>query len=255
MTAPAHRHPAASASRRWAQRLLAAGLAAALAPAAMAMRILPQDVVCPLDGQTFRAQLAISGTAFGAYFDGQPYGAIAAPSPLPVCPGSGFVVEPGRDYRPDELERLRAYVATPEYRALVESDSAYYRLARQQARLGTPPEQYALILLQATWEASPAQYPRYAAEALDALAARAAAEPATAVHSRMLVGELQRRLGRFEPARATFQALQAQPGFPGVSVEAKTADYLRQVLAAQLRLIQARNSQPARLDEQGETIP
>ena len=238
--------------RRYAALLLA------LAPlSAVAMTFMDESFVCPIDGQPFSARVAASGTSFGRYFDAQHYGPIASPGPLPICPGNGFIVDDGkRQYGEAELERLRAFVASPEYRRWVAEDTPYYRLAKQQAYFGVSDDAIAQVLLAATWEAGARRYPRYAEEALQAWQKRAAREAGSdrAYHSRMLVGELQRRLGRFDEARATFEALRADAAFPGREVEADNAAYLRKIVDAQLQLIRDRSVAHARLDENGEIV-
>lgn len=225
--------------------------------AARAMTFMEVEIVCPIDGKTFSTRVMGSGTAFGRYFDGQHYGAIASPAPLPACPDNGFIVaDPQRRYGEAELTRLRAFVDSPRYRGWVADDTPYYRLAQQMIFLGESQESLDGILLAATWEAG-ARYPRYAEQALQAWqrrVLRAAGKDRDAEYgARLLVGELQRRLGRFDEALATFEALRADPGFPG-GVEAKTAAYLRQVLDAQLQLIRDRSVAHARLDEDGKVV-
>jgi len=224
---------------------------------AAALRIIDASLVCPIDGQPFKARIAASGTSFGRYFDGQDYGPIASPWPLPVCPGNGFVVfDQERRYSEGELTRLREFVASAAYRGWIADDTPYYRLARQQALLGESEDSIAQILLAATWEAGPRRYPRYAEEALAAWQKRAAREAGSerVYDTRMLVGELQRRLGRFDEARATFEALRADRGFPGKRLEADEAGYRRKIVEAQLALIRDRSVAHARLDEDGEIV-
>jgi hypothetical protein len=238
--------------------LIALSLALGLAPlSAPAMTFLDQSFVCPIDGQSFSARIAGSGTSFGRYFDAQHYGPIASPGPLPICPGNGFIVdEPERRYDEAELTRLRAFVASPEYRGWVAQDTPYYRLAKQQAYFGASQDEIAQTLLAATWEAGARRYPRYAEQALEAWQKRVVREAGNdrAYYSRMLVGELQRRLGRFDDARASFEALRADAGFPGKQVEADDAAYMRKIVDAQLKLIRDRSVAHARLDENGEIV-
>lgn len=239
--------------RRYAAVWFALGLLPLSAPA---MKVLDVQVVCPIDGKSFSARVAVSGTSFGRYFDGQEYGPIASPGPLPVCPGNGFVVEQKRSYSEAELARLRAFVDSPKYRGWAAKDTPYYRLAKQRAFFGESEDAQAQALLVATWEAGAQRYPRYAEEALAAWRKRAEREGGgeSGYQARLLVGELQRRLGRFDEARASFEALRADRGFPGAKVEAKDAQYLRKMVEAQLQLIRDRSVAHARLDENGEIV-
>jgi hypothetical protein len=232
-------------------------LALSLSPlAAPAMTFMEIQVICPLDGKPFASRVMGSGTSFGMYFDTQRFGPIASPAPLPACPGNGFIVaDESRKYSENELTRLRAFVESAEYRGWIANDTPYYRLAKQMAFLGEPEDAIAGVLLAATWEAGP-RYPRYAAEALALWQARALRDAGSerAHAARMLVGELQRRLGRFDEARATFDGLRADRAFPGKQDDAETAAYMRKVVAAQLQLIRARSVAHARLDEDGEIV-
>ncbi|MGO1071022.1 hypothetical protein [Lysobacter sp. CA199] len=224
--------------------------------ATSAMTFMDIQVTCPIDGKPFPSRVMGSGTSFGMYFDTQRFGPIASPAPLPTCPGNGFIVaDDSRRYSEAELTRLRGFVESAEYRAWIANDTPYYRLAKQMAFMGESEDAIANVLLSATWEAGQ-RYPRYAAEALQVWQRRALREAGSdrAHHSRMLVGELQRRLGRFEEARATFEALHADRGFPGKQDDAETAAYMRKVVQAQLQLIRSRSVAHARLDEDGEIV-
>lgn len=242
--------------RRSIPTVLALLVIALLPLSTAAMRLTEQSFVCPIDGQKFSTRLMSSGTSFGSYFDTQRFGAIASPAPLPACPGNGFiVVDDSRVYSDAELVKLRAFVASDDYRGWVANDTPYYRLAKQMAWSGESPDRIAGVLLQATWEAGSKRYPRYAAEALAAMQQRAAREAGSdrVYHTRMLIGELQRRLGRFDQAQATFDALREDRAFPGKQ-EQETAVYMRKVLDAQLQLIRARSVAHARLDEDGTIV-
>jgi hypothetical protein len=241
-------------------RIAALVLGLALLPAAAdAMTLRQQEFICPIDGKPFTQTVMTSGFSVGAYFDGELVGMIQSPSPLVICPGNGFILY--RDgpytqavYTDAEMAKLRPFVASAEYQAWVANETRYYRLAKQLAFMAESPDAISDALLQATWEAgSGEQYSRYAAEALDALQQRAARAPAgdAAIATRLLIGELQRRLGLFDQARATFQALQADAAFPGGDDESGRK-YRRQVLEAQLQLIAKQDSGRHRLDDDGK---
>lgn len=237
--------------------VFALALTLSLSPlAASALTFMDTEVTCPIDGKSFPTRVMGSGTSFGMYFDTQRFGPIASPAPLPVCPGNGFIVaDTSRKYSEAELTRLRGFVESAQYRDWIANDTPYYRLAKQMAFLEESEDVIANVLLSATWEAGQ-RYPRYAAEALTVWQRRALREAGgdRAYHSRMLVGELQRRLGRFDEAQATFDALLADRGFPGKLGDANTAEYMRKVVRAQLQLIRSRSVAHARLDEDGEIV-
>lgn len=228
------------------------GLAAA---PAQALTFADQTLVCPIDGKSFTARVMSSGSVFGRYFDTRPFGPIAAPAPLPACPDSGFIVIEQRRYGAEELARLRAFVASPEYRGWIANETPYYRLARQMAFAGASADATANVWLQATWEAGAQRYRRYAEQALRAWLQRAQRQAGSeaGVHARLVVGELQRRLGRFDAARATFSGVRADPAWAKLE-DAQTREYLGKIVDAQLQLVQARDAGDARLDDDGKIV-
>lgn len=221
-------------------RLIAFASAWLLAVPAKALTFGEVDVVCPLDGEKFRTVEAMSGTQFGMYLDLKPLGPIAAPWPIAKCPSSGFVVYK-RNFTPEEISQLRPYVASPEYQALQRSETNYYLAAKLQSVVKAPAGAVAFTLLRATWEAKPGnQYAAYAAEALDAykLALQQPYEnPRQEITDRLVAGELERRLEKFEEAKSRFSTL-ADGQLAGNAS-------LRPIVDLQLKLIAERNSRPA----------
>lgn len=194
------------------------------------------DFECPLDGEKYKQVISISGTYFGIMLDFKPFGPITAPWPLPICPTSGFVVYRD-DFKPEEFERLRTFVASPEYVA-VRSETPYYRVAKLQAFLGDARDAIAYSLLQATWEAkSPDKYARYARETLASyqdLLASAEKNDEDWLNQQLIAGELERRLGLFEEARERFSGLK--------NLEPFETDVLADIVALQLQLIERKDS-------------
>ncbi|MEG1681888.1 MAG: hypothetical protein RR326_17440, partial [Stenotrophomonas sp.] len=172
--------------------------------------------VCPIGGERFSAQEMGSGTAFGHFLDGRLHGAIQSPWPLVSCPGNGFVIYKD-DYSADEIKRLTAVVESDEYQRMRGTETSYWLLARLFEAVDAPLKDRAGVLQSATWQASPEQYPRYVQAASTAVAqqcpdARAAAERDESwLYCQMLLGEWERRLSRFDAARARFERLQPLP--------------------------------------------
>ncbi len=215
-----------------------AALCLALAPLlARAATLVEAELVCPLDGETFKTTIAVPDTPINFHLDLKPTGETVAPWPLVKCPSSGFVMYK-RDFSEDELARLRPFVRSAEYRALSEAHTNYYLSARLRAHLGAPPAHLAYVLLQATWEAnSRVQYEAYAAEALETFK-RVLAAPVPNVkewtNAQFVAGELERRLGRFADARRRFLSLAGHE-------EVKEGTF-RTMLQLQLRLIEAKDT-------------
>lgn len=210
------------------------------AASASAMTMARQDFVCPIDGEEFQADVAMSGTQFGRQLDRKPIGPMPAPWPLPKCPTSGFVMFK-REFTADEVAKFKRFVATAEYSQMQAVETDYFLAARLSQFLGEPDEDVAWRLLQATWEARPggAQYQRYAGEALKAfkrLLARSALDAATRLNGQLLAGELERRLERFDEAKIRFVELQKQPGLDAAVVR---------TIEQQLELIDRQDPGPA----------
>ncbi len=219
-----------------------------------------QNFVCPIGGETFKQQMAASGTQFGMFLDTKPFGPIAAPWPLAVCPKNGFVIYKS-DYDDNEKKILTAYVASDEYRRMAQEDTAYYRAAMLMRRTDPNNENLAFMLLRATWEteADAVRYARYAEAALDAFRARTegdadkteqtATESAVAhetrIHHRLIVGELLRRLSRFDEADTYFAKLETDI--------ADQTPFLKSIVRYQRELIAARDAAPHRVPEKDDS--
>lgn len=229
---------------------LAVLLSAVAAPAA-AMTFMKVEHVCPIGGERFSAQEMGSGTAFGHFLDGRLHGAIQSPWPLVSCPGNGFVIYKD-DFSAEEIKRLSAVVASDEYQRMRGTETSYWLLAHLFEAVGAPARDRAGVLQSATWQASPAQYPRYVQAASAAVAqqcpdARAAAErDAPWLHCQMLLGEWERRLSQFDAARARFERLQPLPEklVVGPDSESTRRQYAAEI-AQQLQLIAANNAMSA----------
>lgn len=221
--------------------LLFLGMVGALAPMpAHALVIMDVEHTCPLNGEKFTAPTALSGTSFGRRLDLREIGPIASPWPMPTCPGSGFPLFED-EFTDAELAKLKAFVATADYRQLIESNTTYYVVARLQALLGQPPMNIAFSLLAACWEAEgdSTRYARYLDETLVAFhQVLPSLEPdqhrqRARVH--FLTVELNRQLGRFDIAA---DLLRAAP--------ASLPDHVpAEFIALEQKLIAEKNATPA----------
>ena len=222
----------------------AAGLVLAgaliVAPA-QAMTRLAVEMTCPYDGVKFTFDAQGSGTSFDRLLDGMALGPIESPWPLAVCPTNGFVFLK-QDYEADELERLRPLILSAEYQNM-KNETPYYRAAWIAERSGSSHADVSRLLVQATWQAGGAElaergrnaaaglsaqdankffdlviaegtsgerYQRYVTEALARLQVDVADTSRSLdvrVADRLLIGELLRRLGKFEDADNHFVSL------------------------------------------------
>lgn len=181
---------------------------------AQALIVADETVTCPIGGEKFTAQVAMSGTMFGQNLDRRPFGAIASPWPLRKCPGNGFVMYKD-EFSDGDLARLAPHVLGDTYQALQREESDYYLAAHLKAFMGAPDDDIASTLLAATWEVqNDSRYTRYAGQALEAFEKLIAGGEASAEEKAsygQIAGELERRLGRFDAARSRFLALKEDP--------------------------------------------
>jgi hypothetical protein len=193
-------------------------------------------VVCPIDGTTFNYNDPPTEPIRGRYLDMKPVASHRTPWPLPQCPGNGFVVYKTGPFSAAELEKLRAFLASPSYRDMVWTHTNYYLSAVLRREAGDPLYDVAWALTQATWEATdPARYRRYAEEALAAYNALPRdLDRRRNTMREMISGELERRLGLFDVAENRFRRLRDAAEF--------TAPQLQRVIELEIKLIDKKDS-------------
>jgi hypothetical protein len=217
---------------------LAGALLAAVGGAAFAQGA-PRQAVCPIDGKTF-TYMALDTKPSGRLYLDMKRADSFFPWPHAKCPGNGFVIYKST-LTSAEIEKLRPFVLSDEYRALSEAHSTRYLEAVLRKRLGEPPYDVAWALVQATWEAAPdpERYRQYAEEALatyDAIPLESLTNIRFRNLKRMMSGELARRLGKFDSARERFLEMRD-------NAELSSPSYQR-IVEYQLRLIRASDSRP-----------
>lgn len=179
-----------------------------------AAKIVEREIKCPVCGQDFYAQLDVPDADYEMRLDLKPLGAIPGPWKLPDCPRCGFVIYSAK-LEKAELARARAAVASDEYKKAA-GRATYYRAAVLYGLLGKPDFLLANTYLKASWqeEKNPALHKENLEHSLRHFTACAAACRAEEQeNSRLLIGELLRRLGRFGEARAHFSLLKTEKGF------------------------------------------
>jgi hypothetical protein len=177
--------------------------------------------VCPLCQTKFTAILAMSGTRFNVRLDLRPVGPIASPWPLAVCTKCGFVLykQDGK-YSDEEIKALRVIVDSDAYKKLPRENSSYQRVAKLYEGLGKPPSQVATAYLEASWqvEDDEARNRPLLGESLKWFEKYLGSGPKKDENwkaAEFLRGELQRRLGRFDDAKAQFARLKVTEEFKG----------------------------------------
>lgn len=168
------------------------------------------EKVCPVGGEQFSHTETASYSTWGSRPDGKPYGSWIFPFPLPECPTNKLVLY--RDFAEDELEKLAALIASPQYFALHE-DTPYYRASWLAKRMDTKPEEQfnsLWLLMRAGWQADPmserrARYLREFAKSAGAIALEV--NNLDTLFLRFRAGNAWRELGEFERARTAISSL------------------------------------------------
>jgi uncharacterized protein (DUF2225 family) len=224
--------------------ILVVGLfAAALGSAAptLASKVVMRDVTCPIDGRKFKARVQLSAYVTGRRLDLRPVGRVAAPSPLPVCPGSGFPVFEEK-FDAAQLGKIRKILNTAEYRKVRKAHPSYYVAAFLKERLGYGASEVAMDVLRAAWQAENGEksadfYLNEALRRFDELARSAKPSEKSRATALFLTVELSRRLGRFEDAGARLDRFEAAVGQNNV-------EFRPALLRQERELIAKRDSTP-----------
>lgn len=197
------------------------------------------DVTCPLDGTKFKTPVDTAGVQFGIQLDLKPIGALSVPPQIPVCPNNHFVVYK-KEFTDAEKESLRKLVLSKEYQDLAKDNPPYFLLARIFEHMGETEWKIAYAYLEASWqvEDKPEKYKQYIELSLQHLNKFLSAGQKEGDRDRetaqLLAGELDRRLGRFEEAKARFLELSRLPNFK--------QPFYSQIIKYQLELISAKDS-------------
>ena len=190
-----------------------AASAAMLVPLASAQAGFPvsEEMTCPIGGERFTFTTTGSYSIWGYRPDGKPYGSWEFPLDLPECPSNRLIVY--KEFSADELERLEALLARPEYRALGD-EAQYYRLHWLLREMGAPASDHLWALVQAGWQAEPgsARRNRYLEEFAGRMAA-GTGEPQSVVDFAMRGRWINalRELGRFDEASALLARTSLDP--------------------------------------------
>jgi len=187
--------------------LLAAALLMTLPVVAAAGTPTQVKVKCPLGGQEFSHTTTASYSTFGSRPDGKPYANWLLPLMLPICPVNGLVVY--RDFSEAEVARLADLIATPAYRELRNTETAYFRAAWLERTLAPGAESVAWLLLQASWEAdgAPDQRARYLRDFATTAAALKVEPGLPTIGLQLRIANAWREVGEFDRARGIVQGL------------------------------------------------
>ncbi len=178
-----------------------------------------QEFTCPVGGEKFKQDTSFITFPLEGYPDGGGPGVEGSDAGLPECPSNGLVLlvpyshEQGDSqeaYTPEEIARLPALIASPEYQAL-RKESRAARLVWLAEKLGRPAWQRFHLLQRAAWVSrTPEERRRWMtriAEEGEGLAASPGFPPAFAVEVRYFTVNALRELGRFDEAGAMLARL------------------------------------------------
>lgn len=190
------------------------GFTFAASDGAAADRYLEREILCPVCGTAFYAKLDYSAELGEMRTDLKPVGAVSDPWLLPDCPKCGFV-----SYKlpvpAAELAKCKAVVASGDYMNSL-GRSTYFRVGLLYEKLGKPAYSIAMSFLKASWQEEQEAPKLKEDQELSLKYFTACAQSCGTEekeNSQLLMGELLRRLGRFETARAHLAGLQGTKGF------------------------------------------
>lgn len=210
--------------------LAVAAFAFPFAPDAQATGLEKMPITCALCGTEYESLFPVAYSQRGMRLDFMPLGSSRAPWPLAACPQCGFI-QFTSELPEEDAAKLRDYVRSPEYKALMESRPSYYRLAKIFEVLGKDDLELGHAYLKASWqeerardapdgktreclEASLKHFRAYLANGpYDAKETLAAGDGCLSAYqvAQLLKAELMRRFRRFDEARAYLGLLEKLP--------------------------------------------
>lgn len=220
----------------------------ALAGTAFSVNSIEQDFTCPFDSHSWRQRMETSASPKGMRLDLRQFGDVIQPATLPQCPKCRAVLFMEK-FDARTVDKLRPFVQGRDFQQAAEKYPSYYLLALIQEWTKAPPIFVGHSYLKASWQLE--QKPnamRQCLERAHANLAKAFASmkggDAEFANTALLLGELERRLGRFEAAKERFQALRDAEAFkePG----------FQKIIQRELELITASESAPRSIDAKSD---
>lgn len=211
-----------------------------------------ESFTCPIDGKDFNQMMDASGTQYGLRLDLKPLGPTAAPWAVPECPKCGFVFfkqESGVVPQP-LVEEVKPFILSKEYQN-AKSAPSYYRLALLLEFLREDDLAIAQAFLQASWQAEgkPDTAKEYLSNAYPYFRAVTNSPKVGEddyVYATLMRGELERRLGKFPEAKATFEKAKSGKMFAKPELQA--------IIARQLEFIGKKDSDPHAANDELEKM-
>lgn len=232
------------------------------------MNIMSIDVECPIGGEKFKAEVAVSGYIQGQRTDMKKIGVVASPPIIPMCPTNKFVlfnpVFYHPNYAPKDVEELPTehemsvyakIIEGKEYKSIPSDSSVYYYLGRFYELLEKERDknirkksnqEIAYTYLQASWleekegplrteilKKSLYYYKKFLNEK--------SGQEKDRLTALVIVGELERLLGNFEKSEEHFKKLKKNK-------EIRKNKILKEIVDFEIELIKKKNKYPQDLE-------
>jgi hypothetical protein len=223
---------------RWILILLA------LAGTAVSVNSIEQDFSCPFDGHLWKQRVETSASAKGLRLDLRQFGDVIQPPTLPQCPKCRAVMFVEK-FDAATVDKLKPFVLSDDFQQTAEKYPSYYLLAIIQEWTKAPPFYIGHSYLRASWQLE--HKPTAMNQCLERALVNLSAAFSTMkkgekeyVNTALLIGELERRLGRFEAAAERFRNLRAADEFKDAAFQ--------KLIGRELELIAAKTSEPRSID-------
>lgn len=178
-----------------------------------ASKIAKQEFICPIDGHEYTDIIDMSGTRTGRRLDMKPLGAISAPWHLPTCPECGFPYFK-HEFSKEDISKYRIFINSDSFKKYIPDSPSYFLLAKIKEFDNYPAEEIAFNYIQASWQVekkNKVKYKTYLQLALEYYLESikdSRKKDEDWLNHCIMVGEIERQLGRFDSALIRFKKLQ-----------------------------------------------
>ena len=212
-------------------KLSAFVLSLAVCTHAHALTTRPVEHTCPIGGEKFTSVMVMSGFSIDMKTDLEPVGMVMAPAPIPVCPSNKFVMFKD-DFTQQELDKYEKVIRSEAYLKQVAEKASAQRLAGVMLELAGEnqnAEQMMSIFLHASWLGGHQQDLEKVLHYADLTLKDGSLPAEKRVNTKLVRGEMLRKLSRFDEAKKQFEELTNEP-------TVKTSEYLQKLTELELEL-------------------
>lgn len=206
----------------------------------LAVSSIEQDFTCPFDGHRWKQRMETSANMKGMRLDLRQLGDVVQPPTLPQCPKCRAVLFLDL-FPPEIVSALRPFVESRDFAQAAGKYPSYHVFAQMQEWLKAPAYYIGHSYLRASWQSEDKplvarKYLAFAHRSLSAAFEAMKTADKNYANTALLLGELERRLGRLEAADARFRSLMNSEPF-------KEAGHQR-IITRQMELIANRDTLP-----------